>query len=84
MESRPRRTHYRHNDVIGTVNNIRDELRRVPTYDRELRAPRTLEQYTRDYRCNLLIQNLAHDQSEQAGLVLQQESSVVRMPGKVE
>jgi len=56
----------------------------VSQFTTELRASRTLEQYTRNYRCNLLIQDLAHHQGKQAGLVLQEKSPVVRMPGKVE
>lgn len=62
----------------------RESRTSVPTDDRKLRAPRTLEQHTRDYRGDLLIQDLAHHQGEQAGFVLQKESPVVRMPGEVE
>lgn len=73
--------------TVGTVNKISAHIASttsVPTDDRELRAPRTLEQHTRDYRGDLLIQDLAHHQGEQTGLVLQKESSVIRMPGEVE
>jgi len=56
----------------------------VSRFTIELRASRTLKQYTRNYRCNLLIQDLAHHQGQQARLVLQEKSPVVRMPGKVE
>lgn len=48
--------------IVGTVNN--NISHSVPTNDRKLRAPRTLEQHACDYRGNLLIQDLAHHQSE--------------------
>lgn len=68
--------------IVGTVNN--NISHSVPTDDRKLRASGALEQHACNNCGDLLIQNLAHHQSEQARLVLEKESPVVRMPGQIE
>lgn len=48
------------------------------------RTARYLKQHTRNDQSNLLIQNMAHNQAEQSLLLLQEQWSIVRVPGQMQ